>query len=306
MNAGGFRRSARRRAAGFVQIPNDVVRDCELSGRARGVLGYLLSHADGFVVTRARLHNDFPEGRDAMDTALRELREAGYVRAVREHGDDGKFVGGGYLVFDERGAADTDDDPGDGETTSRETRGTDNPAPYKNTNSDKNTSSKEHQSNVLDETYERFRLEWRAVGVWQAGPKVKARLRALMKAGKIADVFAGLERLAADPNRPEPMYVPRPLTWLNGERWADDPYPPRQGASAAAGRVMGIDVGEIPAAAAKPAEIEEMNWADGGPRSNTCPACQAPAGVYCSQPTSTGRTTVAWEHEARIHGREAR
>ena len=38
-------------------------------------------------------------------------------------------------------------------------------------------------------------------------------------------VMEGVRRLAADPNLPAPQFVPRASTWLNQERWGDDPYP---------------------------------------------------------------------------------
>ena len=34
-------------------------------------------------------------------------------------------------------------------------------------------------------------------------------------------------RLAQDPNR-EPQFTPSPANWLSGERWLDDPLPPRK------------------------------------------------------------------------------
>jgi len=38
-------------------------------------------------------------------------------------------------------------------------------------------------------------------------------------------VMDGVRRLASDPNLPAPQFVPRASTWLNQERWDDDPYP---------------------------------------------------------------------------------
>ncbi len=35
------------------------------------------------------------------------------------------------------------------------------------------------------------------------------------------------ERFAADPNR-DPTFTPSPTNWLDGERWMDDPSPPRK------------------------------------------------------------------------------
>ena len=38
-------------------------------------------------------------------------------------------------------------------------------------------------------------------------------------------ILDGVRALAADPNLPAPQFVPRAATWLNQERWDDEPYP---------------------------------------------------------------------------------
>lgn len=58
---------------------------------------------------------------------------------------------------------------------------------------------------------------------------VGAARRAWAKAAAKADpatIVAGAERYRDDPNRMA-EYTAHPATWLNAERWADDPLPPR-------------------------------------------------------------------------------
>lgn len=95
----------------------------------------------------------------------------------------------------------------------------------------------------LDAIYKRFMAEWKQVGVWQGGKPVRTKLARLAKSKQLDDVWAGLERLRNDPNRPAPEFVPRPMTWLNQERWNDDPYPAKSsGRQAAAGAVLDIQL----------------------------------------------------------------
>ncbi|MFI5781151.1 hypothetical protein [Nocardia sp. NPDC051570] len=54
----------------------------------------------------------------------------------------------------------------------------------------------------------------------------RAYAKAIAKATPEA-ILAGASRFAADPNLPEQQFIPHPATWLNGERWSDDPLPPR-------------------------------------------------------------------------------
>ena len=37
-------------------------------------------------------------------------------------------------------------------------------------------------------------------------------------------VLEGVTRFASDPNLPAPQFIPRAATWLNQERWDDEPY----------------------------------------------------------------------------------
>jgi len=51
--------------------------------------------------------------------------------------------------------------------------------------------------------------------------------RATGRAGGVVAILAGARRFAEDPNLPEPQFIPHPATWLNQDRWEDDPLPPR-------------------------------------------------------------------------------
>ena len=94
----------------------------------------------------------------------------------------------------------------------------------------------------VEDAYKRFMAEWKQVGVWQGGKPVRTKLARLAKAKQLDAVWAGLERLRNDPNRPAPEFVPRPMTWLNQERWNDDPYPAKGGRVAASGAVLDIQL----------------------------------------------------------------
>jgi hypothetical protein len=54
--------------------------------------------------------------------------------------------------------------------------------------------------------------------------------KAVAKVETPSVILLGAERFAADPNR-EDGYTPHPATWLNQERWNDDPLPNRNGSS---------------------------------------------------------------------------
>lgn len=75
-------------------------------------------------------------------------------------------------------------------------------------------------------------------------------------------IIAGAERYRDDPNR-ETAYTAHPSTWLNHERWDDDPLPKR-------------DNMETPRAATYMEQVTGEPCEHGEPRgSNACPLCRS-------------------------------
>ncbi|MDJ0386133.1 hypothetical protein [Streptomyces sp. G-G2] len=72
-------------------LPTATLEDSRLSFRARGILAYLLAKPDSWRVAADRISNAGKEGVEAVRTALRELRDAGYYRVVTERLADGTF-----------------------------------------------------------------------------------------------------------------------------------------------------------------------------------------------------------------------
>jgi hypothetical protein len=87
----GIRRSALEFEERFTRIPNDWARDARMSRRARGLLVEIMSHRVGWHVTIRSLAATGKEGRDAIQTALNELLEFGYVRRMQGRAAAGKF-----------------------------------------------------------------------------------------------------------------------------------------------------------------------------------------------------------------------
>ena len=75
---------------GYLRILNSVIQDSRLSYRARGVLAYVLSMPDNWTHSAEKISANGIEGRDAIQSALRELRQFGY-HSFDRRGADGKF-----------------------------------------------------------------------------------------------------------------------------------------------------------------------------------------------------------------------
>ena len=83
----------------FVMIDKRIFTDKKLSYRAKGVLGYLLSRPDNWLVNMVDVANQSTEGRDAVLTAVNELMKHGYVERI-EHRENGRFKSYEYLVYE--------------------------------------------------------------------------------------------------------------------------------------------------------------------------------------------------------------
>jgi hypothetical protein len=82
----------RRVADNFTIISNDHLRDERLSWAARGLLGWLCSHAEGYEITEATIVAAGPMKRDGIRTLLRELEGLGYLRRDRRSVIEGGSV----------------------------------------------------------------------------------------------------------------------------------------------------------------------------------------------------------------------
>ena len=75
--------------ASFTVVRNTAARDQALTFRARGLLVWMLSHESGRLITAAAMINAWPDGRDSVRAALRELEQADYIRRIRYRGAQG-------------------------------------------------------------------------------------------------------------------------------------------------------------------------------------------------------------------------
>jgi hypothetical protein len=64
----------------FTMVPHSLIQDTRLSRRAKGVMIYILSFPPEETPTLKQIIDDGPEGRDAIRTAIAELRACGYLK----------------------------------------------------------------------------------------------------------------------------------------------------------------------------------------------------------------------------------
>ena len=67
----------------FTISANEVPRRADLSARAKGIHSYLMTLPADWKLYREELYTHFTEGRDAINTAFKELEEKGYIKKTR-------------------------------------------------------------------------------------------------------------------------------------------------------------------------------------------------------------------------------
>lgn len=86
--------------SGFVLVANSWVRDPSMSLKARGLLVYLLSHAEGYKISNAQQVRECADGRDAVSNARDELVRLGYLTVLEARDTSGRFAENDYTITD--------------------------------------------------------------------------------------------------------------------------------------------------------------------------------------------------------------
>lgn len=89
-----------RKSDPFARIPKTLLNDEQLSWKAKGVLSYLIGKPPGWKVRVTDLQKRGRDGRDAVRSALMELRVHGYCELVRIKAKDGTFGESVWKVSD--------------------------------------------------------------------------------------------------------------------------------------------------------------------------------------------------------------
>lgn len=142
-----------KRESPYVQIDKRPLEDERLSWKAKGILAYLLSKPPGWTVRREDIENHGSDGREAVQSGLKDLEAYGYAALISEQGDKGQLIGKKWLVAEspellsEVLGKSTDEresrltvKPADGKPVQRESR------PYSNNDLSKNEERENEDS----------------------------------------------------------------------------------------------------------------------------------------------------------------
>ena len=85
----------------FVQIPNSILTNPDISLKAKGILALMLSLPDNWKFSIEGIASKCKESKECIGSAIKELESAGYIKRTMMHGDDGKITGMEYEIFEE-------------------------------------------------------------------------------------------------------------------------------------------------------------------------------------------------------------
>lgn len=91
----------------------------------------------------------------------------------------------------------------------------------------KHSRSNDLANHVIESLFDRF---WKAYPRRTAKAQARKAFEKAVRRASPEGIIAGAQRYADDPNR-DPTYTAHASTWLNGDRWTDEPLPPRTSSS---------------------------------------------------------------------------
>jgi len=91
----------KRKKNNFVMIDNRVFENPNISWRAKGLLGYLLSRPDGWEVRVSDLVKRSIDGKTAIYSTLRELKKHGYYNKIPVRNEKGVIIKWSSYIYEE-------------------------------------------------------------------------------------------------------------------------------------------------------------------------------------------------------------
>ena len=238
------------RVKNYTQIPNDLLRNPSISGKAKSLLSLLLSNEKGWCSHMTQLTSYMKESRDAISSGLRELEDHGYLLRLQYRCKKRKVIRGSMWAYtDDAGYFDLDSQiqylesvglefvnyekaitgfSGSGRAgTGR--AGTGKPA-LKKTNNKKTNNKK---TNPLSEDGEKI-TPIMFDKFWEVYPKKTDKGKTLTSWNKLChkpikdrpswkEIKIAILRQMKSQRWKDPRFIPHASTWINQNRWLDDP-----------------------------------------------------------------------------------
>lgn len=93
-------RIKRDRSNHITILDQELVRDSQLSWKARGIFAYLWSQSENWDFNEVEVAKHSTDGRDALRSGLKELEDAGYLDRKRERDSKGRVGSSKWVLYE--------------------------------------------------------------------------------------------------------------------------------------------------------------------------------------------------------------
>lgn len=210
----------------FTIIDNCVFTDHSLSLKAKGLLTQIYSLPDNWEYSITGLATLFSDGKNAVNNALQELIDHGYIVRTQRTDETGRFAGYEYDIY-ETPQTNVEKNPSTGDPFT-ENPSTENQTQLNTNIENTNKENTNEDINPLISPDEKLKLLFGCF--WEVYPK-KVNKKDAFKAFKaikhidklLPDIISDVETKAQtkDWRKQNGQFIPYPGTYLRGERWND-------------------------------------------------------------------------------------
>lgn len=143
----------------YAMIPNALLRDSSLSFKAKGIISLLLSNNDGWKSYKSVLALMSTDGRDSIESGLKELERAEYLKRFTVKDEKKRYAGSVWAYTDVKGDFNIDFDKYTNNGYSIMGKSVNGKDVTKKTNDKKiNNKNKKNSSESFQDARERFEL----------------------------------------------------------------------------------------------------------------------------------------------------
>ena len=196
----------------FTMVPNDVVRNPEITPNAFRLLAYLMSHQDGYSLTYGQIERQTTLKRYAINAAIKLLTEHGYLEVRRTKLANGHFGPKDWIIKNPTTVDDSTVEPSHMESFHSGTA-----------DGHKKNTPRENQSiektNLEDAQFDQF---WEIYPLKKDKRPARRAFESALKRVDFQTLLNAAQSYRDDPNRRE-GFTKYPATWLNADAWENGP-----------------------------------------------------------------------------------
>jgi hypothetical protein len=198
-----------KRTHDFAIIPNEISQSKDLTMEEKGMLCFLLSLPENWVLYKKNLYSQMPDAKNAVDRVFKSLQEKGYILSCRQiDPTTNRMVGWNHIVYDAPQLSREADFPTSGFSDIGNFRESGNLDIYKETNTNKEII-------IYKYAFEDF---------WAAYDKKVDKKQALTAWNKLSadERILAVECMNNHKSGRERKYWKDPVRYLRDRRWEDE------------------------------------------------------------------------------------